>query len=222
MNTLNVIVLAIVITVFTCCNSDSSQKVNNLQKIEISVNAHFNFEDYKPNNWQFALTGNGEMCDWNLIDDAGNKVLAQVSNERLDYRFNLITNKNLIYKDIEITVNFKGVDGKGDQGGGLIWHYIDENNYYVARANPLENNFRVYKVVDGDRIELESANVEINSNQWYNLKITMKGDKIQCFLNNNLELDTNDKTFRDAGKIGLWTKSDAVTYFDDLFVKTIK
>ncbi len=219
MNLLSTIVLVTGLTVLTFCNSNNQQRVNKSRKVEISTNINFNFDNYKPKDWEIAITGEGNMCDWKLIDDHGNKILAQLSNEQTDYRFNLITNNHLNYKDVELSVKFKGIDGEGDQGGGPIWRYIDPNNYYVARANPLENNFRVYKVVNGNRIELESASIKINSKQWYNIKIIMKGDRIQCFFNNILELNTTDKTFQDAGRIGLWTKSDAVTYFDDLIVK---
>jgi hypothetical protein len=88
----------------------------------------------------------------------------------------------------------------------------------VARANPLENNYRVYKVVNGNRIQMESARVTINTGEWYSLKVTMKGDKIKCYFNGKPELETTDSTFKKAGKVGLWTKSDAVTYFDDFKV----
>ncbi len=216
MKTINLFILASILSIFTCCNSSSQQK------IEISKNTNFNFDNYQPENWEIALTGNGKMCNWKLINDNNNMVLAQISNEKPDYRFNLIINKKLYYKDVEIALKFNGIDGEGDQGGGPVWHYIDNNNYYVARANPLENNFRLYKVINGDRIELKSANIKINSKQWYQIKIIMKGDKIQCYFNNKLELETTDNTFPTAGKIGLWTKSDAVTYFDDLNIKAIK
>lgn len=222
MNIFNTMILVIVATVLSCCNSSSQQKICDLKNVEISTDTSFNFDNYNPVDWQMAVTGKGKMCDWNLIDDAGNKVLAQVSSERPDYRFNIITNKYLNYRDIDISVKFKGVNGKGDQGGGPVWRYIDENNYYVARANPLENNFRLYKVVNGNRIELKSANVDINSHQWYKLRIVMQGNKIQCYFNDKLELETRDTAFLNAGRIGLWTKSDAVTYFDDFIVNTVK
>lgn len=186
----------------------------------------FDFENYdvnsKPVNWTIALTGEGKMCEWKILNDGGNKVLAQVSKEKNDYRFNLISNNDLSYDDVQIEVKFKGITGKNDQGGGPVWRYIDENNYYVARANPLENNCRVYKVVDGDRIQLKSARLVIDSNKWYTLKITMKGDNIECYFNNKLELKTSDGTFKKSGKVGLWTKSDAVTYFDNFKVTPIK
>ena len=178
----------------------------------------FSFENFKLDKssvWTSHITGNGAPCKWEIINDAENNVLAQVSNETDDYRFNIIVNDSLQYKNLEIYLRFKGVEGNGDQGGGPVWRYQDENNYYVARANPLENNFRVYKVTNGRRIELKSAHININSNQWYTIKITMDEDMIKCYFNNKLELELTDNTFKNSGKIGLWTKSDAVTYFDD-------
>ena len=185
----------------------------------------YSFDNFKLDEtsaWSSHITGNGAPCKWEIINDAGNNVLAQVSKETEDYRFNIIVNDSLQYKNLEINLRFKGVTGNGDQGGGAVWRYQDENNYYIVRANPLENNFRVYKVVNGRRIELQSSNVKINSNQWYDIKITMIDNAIKCYFNNTLELELSDNTFTNSGKIGLWTKSDAVTYFDDFEIIPLK
>ncbi|RUT79119.1 family 16 glycoside hydrolase [Ancylomarina longa] len=183
----------------------------------------FDFENYKlnkiPTDWKLFVTGKGELCNWKIKNDGeGNKVLAQLSKDKTDYHFNLIINESLNYKDVQLQINVKGVSGKGDQGGGPVWRFQNENNYYVARINPLENNFRVYKVVNGNRKELKSANIKINTAQWYKLKISMLGNEIKCYLNGELALETTDNTFTDSGKIGLWTKSDAVSYFDDFSI----
>ncbi len=186
----------------------------------------FNFENYQlgqtPPGWSVSLTGRGKMCSWSILSDNGNKVLAQTSSETSDYRFNIVTNNTLSYKDVEISVRFKAVKGNGDQGGGPVWRYVDENNYYVARANPLENNYRLYKVVNGNRIQLKSANIKMTDGKWYNLKIVMKGNNIQCYFNGKPKLQATDNTFKNAGKIGLWTKSDAATWFDELNIQEVK
>ena len=131
-----------------------------LQPVSTAPDTLFNFENYAEGNipagWTAALTGKGKMCQWRIVNDNGNHVLAQTSSEPPDYRFNIITNNNLIRKEVEISVRFKAVKGLGDMGGGPVWRYIDKNNYYVARANPLEDNYRVYKVVNGNRIQLKS------------------------------------------------------------------
>ena len=185
----------------------------------VSSDTLFSFGNYPvgqtPAGWAEALTGRGKVCRWEIVNDQGNKVLAQLSSETPDYRFNLIVNNTLSYKNVEISVRFKGVKGRGDQGGGPVWRYQDANNYYVARANPLENNFRLYKVVNGSRHMLKSASLRIDTGKWYTLKITMQGNRIKCYFNGKPELEATDNSFPQAGKAGLWTKSDAVTYFDD-------
>ena len=95
--------------------------------------------------------------------------------------------------------------------------YQDNNNYYIARMNPLEDNFRVYKVVAGKRMQLQTReDLKVKAGEWRKLKIEMDGDHIQCYLDGEKYLDARDNTFPDAGKVGLWTKADAQTYFDEL------
>ena len=121
--------------------------------------------------------------------------------------------------DVEATVSFKAVKGEKDQGGGIVWRYQDANNYYIARMNPLEDNFRVYKVVDGKRTkEFQNAEVKVQTGEWHILKIKMTGDHIECFLDGKKHLDVKDDSIAKAGKIGLWTKADAQTYFDQFTV----
>ncbi len=187
----------------------------------------FNFDDAQigalPEGWTSARTGKGNLGIWKVVKDksapSSPNVLAQMSKENLGYHFSLAVADNTNYTDVEIELKFKAVDGQEDQGGGPVWRYQDPNNYYICRANPLESNFRVYKVVDGNRKQLKSARVDIPSGQWHSLKIENKGDHIQCWYNDKLYLDVRDDTFKD-GKIGVWTKADAVTYFDDIKVET--
>lgn len=171
------------------------------------------------------MTGKGGLGKWEVIKDdtapSLPNVIAQTSQEYFGYHFNMTINENETYDDLELSVKFKGVKGKEDQGGGPVWRYQDHDNYYIARANPLENNFRVYKVVNGNRIEMDSARVKVTSNEWHTIKIIARKDQIQCFYNGQLYLEAKDDTFQ-KGKIGLWTKADAVTYFDNLEVMLMK
>jgi len=190
-----------------------------VKSVLVKADTIFHFENdavgKSPVGWTAYLTGRGKPCKWEVRNDAGNKVLAQVSQEQEDYRFNIMVNDGLSYKDVTISVKFKGVTGKNDQGGGPVWRFQDANNYYVVRANPLENNFRLYKVVNGDRRMLKSARLNIETGKWYTLKVIMKGNRITCYFDGKPELETTDDTFLQAGKTGLWSKSDAVTYFDE-------
>ena len=132
-------------------------------------------------------------------------------------------------KNVELSVKMKGVNGKNDQGGGFVWRFIDADNYYVVRANPLENNVVLYKVVNGDRTDLpilgkgRTYGVDVPSlgNNWNTLKLIVVDDLFTVYLNGKELFKVKDNTFTKAGRIGLWTKSDAVTYFDNFQVKNI-
>ena len=188
------------------------------------------FEDAKvgklPEGWSRAQTGKGEGSVWKVQQDesapAGANVLTQTSSAGPNALFNLCVAAKSSYKDVDLTVSFKALTGDIDQGGGPVWRYKDANNYYIARMNPLEDNFRVYKVVDGRRQQLGSSDVEAPAGKWHTIRVVQKGNHIQCYLNVKLHLDVKDDTFTDAGKIGLWTKADAVTSFDKLSVATPK
>ena len=172
------------------------------------------------------LTGKGGPGKWEVIKDdtatSTPNVIAQTSQEYFGYHFGMAVNENEVYGDFELIVKFKGVTGEEDQGGGPVWRYQDNNNYYIARANPLEDNFRVYKVVDGKRIQMDSARLKVTSGEWHTIKILARKNRIQCFYDGQPYLDVTDDTFQKAGRVGLWTKADAVTYFDDLEVRPIE
>ena len=156
-----------------------------------------------------------------MVEDAttpGNKALAQVSDKGPGRIFNLCVAENTNFADVDLTVAFKAVAGKMDQGGGPVWRYKDADNYYIARMNPLEDNYRVYKVVNGRRMQLGDAEATAPAGVWHTLRVVQQGDRIQCYLNGKLHLDVKDDTFK-SGKIGLWTKADSQTRFAGLEVK---
>ncbi len=179
-----------------------------------------------PNDFSNQLTGKGGMGKWEVIKDdtapSISNVIAQTSQEYFGYHFSMAINEKEAYDDFELIVKFKGVAGREDQGGGPVWRYQDSNNYYIARANPLEDNYRVYKVVNGKRIKLDSARLEVTSGEWHTIKIIALKEHIQCYYDGQPYLGVKDDTFQKEGKIGLWIKADAVTYFDDLEVRPIK
>jgi hypothetical protein len=176
--------------------------------------------DKLPAGWAADKTGKGEGSVWKIVKDetapAGPQVLAQTSSDGPNPLFNLCVCDEASLTDVELSVSYKAVTGKKDQGGGLMWRYKDAGNYYIARENPLEGNLRVYRVVGGKRAQLATADVTPAAGKWHMLRIVHRGDHIQCYLDDKLHLDVKDTTFKDAGKVGLWTKADAVTYFDDL------
>jgi hypothetical protein len=159
-----------------------------------------------------------EVGEWKVTadDSAPSKpnVLAQTAKNS-GSTFNVVLVADPKYKDVEVSVRMKAIAGDEDQGGGLVWRAKDVKNYYIARFNPLEDNYRVYKVVDGRRIQLASADIKATPG-WHTLKVEMAGDHIQCYFDEKRYLDVKDDTFKEAGKIGLWSKADAQSHFDDL------
>jgi hypothetical protein len=177
-----------------------------------------------PRGWKAEHTGKGEGSVWKVVADESapsghGAVLAQTA-ESPNAFFNVCVLENSHFKDLELQVEFKAVRGKNDQGGGLVWRYRDHDNYYLARMNPLEENFRVYRVVAGKRKQLQSREgLKAKSDEWHTIKIDMEKDHIRCYFDGAKMLDVKDETFKDGGKIGLWSKSDAQTYFDRLEVR---
>jgi len=198
-----------------------------VKKLAMSAPLTLALDDAKvgglPEGWVAAKTGEGAGSVWKIVEDPtaphGNKVLAQISDQGPNRIFNLCIAEKTSFADVDLSVAFKAVGGKLDQGGGLVWHYKDANNYYIARMNPLEDNYRVYKEVAGKRIQLGTADIKIPSRTWHTLRVVHNADHIQCFLDGKLYLDARDDTFPDAGKVGLWTKADAQTYFADFQAK---
>ena len=161
-----------------------------------------------------------EVGKWEVAPDstAPSKpnVLAQLAKSS-GSTFNITIVNGGNYKDVDITVKMKAIAGSTDQGGGIVWRAKDPKNYYVARFNPLEDNYNLYHVVNGRRSEIKGAKVK-STPGWHSLRVTMTGDHIQCYLDGRKHLDAKDSTFKEAGRIGLWTKSDAQSHFDDLEV----
>jgi hypothetical protein len=178
-----------------------------------------------PAGWKAAQTGKGESV-WKVVadDTAPSKsgyVLSQTTADK-DALFNLCVADEPSLKDVEVTVAFKAIKGEKDQGGGIVWRYQDANNYYIARMNPLEDNFRVYKVVAGKRSkEFQDAEVKVKAGEWHTLKIEMKGDQIECYLDGKKYLEVKDDSITKAGKVGLWSKADAQTHYDQFTVKDL-
>lgn len=183
-----------------------------------------------PRGFSTALTGQGKSGVWVVMKDAkspdrGN-VLAQTDADPTGYRFPVCVLDDVSAKDLDLSVAFKPVTGRGDQAAGLVWRYADANNYYIVRANAIENNVVLYKVQDGKRTDLPlkgigrtyGTKVTVSSGQWSTLRVTAAGNLFTVYLNGERLFDVEDSTFPGAGRVGVWTKADSVTYFDDLRV----
>lgn len=207
----------------------STEATPNLQADTI-----FTFENYNigkfPSGWSQYYTGKSDTTDWKIIDDNGNKVLAQLSEEDVSGHFNEVVFDGFKVKNVELKVKVKGVKGERDQGGGFVWRFIDADNHYIVRANPLEDNVVLYKMENGKRTDLPllgkgrtyGVDVEPLGSGWNNLRLTVVDNLFTVYLNGKEIFQVKDETFINAGKVGLWTKADAVTYFDEFEVISIK
>jgi len=186
-----------------------------------------------PSGFSTALTGRGRPGKWVVMKDPASpnqgNVLAQTDADTTGYRFPVCVYDGLTAKDVDITVKFKPVSGKGDQGAGIVWRYRDKDNYYIVRANALEGNVVLYKVEKGRRTDLPvvgkgrtyGMKEKVPSEVWGTLRVVAKGNLFEVYHNEKKLYEVKDETFKEAGKIGLWTKADSVIYFDDLQV-TVK
>ena len=157
--------------------------------------------------------------DWRIMEfndaPSPSRVFAQQMNTGAEHAYKTVFIEDVTAADLDLQVSFLAVGGKGDMGGGLIWRAADDRNYYLARANPLEQNIRAYRVVKGVRHLLMNFDQVIPVRKWHRLRAVAQGQRLEVFFDGRTVLKLSDKTFTN-GRIGLWTKSDAVTYFDDL------
>ncbi len=193
------------------------------------VAATYNFDAENPGEaplgWRVEATpaGSTPLARWAVqrVESApsrpGALAVVDIPHDQ-DRVFNLCWTAEDRARNCRLTVRFRAVSGDVDQGGGPIWRVQDANNYYICRANPLEGNFRLYKVVNGVRTQLASASVDVPADVWHTIGVTHRGDNITCTLNGFTRIEATDDAISQAGGVGVWTKADAITQFDDFAV----
>jgi hypothetical protein len=176
--------------------------------------------------WRFTKTNGGDPPRWAIAVDQTSptqpQVLAQLSEDGTSGRFPLAIYESTETRNGELVVRFKPISGRVDQAAGLIWRYRDENNYYVVRANSLEENVVLYKVENGRRMPLGpvgrssdyGVRQPVPAERWSSLGVVFEGDKFTVLFDEKPLFEVVDTTFTEPGKVGLWTKADSVTYFD--------
>jgi hypothetical protein len=177
-----------------------------------------------PAGFTFARTGRGGKGEWTVTLDAtaaGGRAIEQTSTDRTDYRLPLAIPESLSASNLNAEIRFKAVAGKIDQAGGIVVRLQDPDNYYVARANALEDNVRFYRVVGGRREQLGGANLKVTPNEWHTLGLRAEGERFTVSYDGNMLFSVTDKTFAEAGGVALWTKADSVTRFDQLTITTL-
>jgi len=182
------------------------------------VAANVNFDDGKagagPKGWTLTKTGKGEP-KWTIEKDdtAPSKPNVLKQSGAATYPLAIKEDSNL--KDGFVEVKFKPLSGEEDQAGGIIWRCKDPDNYYLCRANALENNVRIYHFVNGKRTQFKGANLPVAANQWHTLRVNFTGNRFVVIFDGKELFTAEDETIPTAGKVGLWTKADSVTLFDD-------
>jgi hypothetical protein len=173
-----------------------------------------------PAGFSFGRTGSGAPGRWvvRAASDAPSSpnVLAQTDTDRTDNRFPVAVADTPLLRDLTLSVRCKPVSGRVDRACGIVWRYRDENNYYLTRANALEDNVCWYYVQNGRRIEVKRVHVKVASGVWQTLRADMRGDHVEVYFNDKKLIDVHDSRFTAPGKVGVWTKADSYTLFDDL------
>ena len=167
-----------------------------------------------PSGWTATQTGTGHAI-WTVVQDETAPSKPNVLKQSGQATYPVCLKDTTSLKDGFVEVKFKALSGREDQAGGVVWRAKDANNYYVARANALENNVTIYHTIDGRRTEKKRANMKVAPNQWHTLRVDFQAGHFTVALNGQKALEWDDETFKDAGKVGVWTKADSVTVFDD-------
>ncbi len=201
------------------------------RSVAFSSPIRFSFEEAPvgklPEGWKTFKTGPGDKMRWETVSEGGNKVLAQLLDDNPGGHFNIAIYEPVMAKNVSLQTRFKSVKGKTDQGGGFVWRFRDADNYYIVRANSLENNVVLYKVENGKRTDLPlvgkgktyGAEAKVPTVTWHTLELNAMDSVFIVGVNGKELFRVVDKTFAGAGKVGFWSKADAVTYFDDFLVE---
>lgn len=186
-----------------------------------------------PGGFTPVHSGNGHTGEWQVVaapdTPSGGRAVAQLDPDRTNYRFPLLVLDSVVARDVEIEVTGKPISGTKDQAIGLVWRYQDPDNYYVVRANALEDNVVLYKMEGGKRSDLDlegrgrtyGLDVEVPRGSWSRLGVVARANRFTALLDGEELFVVEDDTFTTAGKVGLWTKADSVTWFDDLAVRVL-
>jgi hypothetical protein len=178
----------------------------------------FNFDgdapDLQPSGWQSGVTGRGS-ARWTVRQDASAPSAPQVLQQSGVGAFPWIVHSGTSLEDGFVEVKFKALAGKQDQAGGVVWRWKDGDNYYVARANAMEDNVSLYYTEGGRRITLKYVDAPVPPQKWHALRVEFAGRRIAVIFNGRKTIETEDGHIAGAGSVGMWTKADSVTAFDD-------
>ena len=180
--------------------------------------ATVNFEETEtgqiPSGWLAGVTGKGTP-KWSVVKDDSAPSKPNALKQSGEGTYPWCVKKDVSLKDGFVEVKFKPLSGEADRAGGVVWRWQDGDNYYIARANALEDNVRIYHFKDGKRTQFKTADIKVAANQWHTLRVEFEGNHFRVIFDGKQLYDAEDSTIAKAGPVGLWTKADSVTLFDD-------
>ena len=184
----------------------------------IALSESVNFDDLKtgapPPGWTATKTGKG-AAKWAVVADDSAPSKPNVLKQSGEATYPVCLKNDTSLKDGFVEVKFKPISGKEDQAGGVIWRCKDADNYYIARANALEDNVTIYHTIKGRRTEKKRTQMKVSSHEWHTLRVDFRGNHFTVTFDGKKAIEWDDKTFTEAGMVGVWTKADSVTLFDD-------
>jgi hypothetical protein len=180
--------------------------------------ATVNFDDFKPGapppGWTATRTGKGD-AKWEVVADDSAPSKPNVLKQSGEATYPVCFKSDTSLKDGFVEVKFRPIAGKEDQAGGVIWRCQDADNYYIARANALEDNLTIYHTIKGKRVAFKNVDTKVASGVWHSLRVEFEGNKFAVIFDGKKLIEATDDSFSEAGKVGVWTKADSVTLFDD-------
>ena len=179
-----------------------------------------------PQGWTVTMTGQGTP-KWTVEDDPSAPSKSKIVKQSGRATYPLLLKNGTSIKDGFVEIQFKAISGSEDRAAGIVWRAKDANNYYVVRANALEDNVVLYKTIDGKRSPIDivgrsggyGVKVPVPAGRWHTLRVEFEGRRFKVVFNGQRLFEVDDRTFSEAGQVGLWTKADSITVFDNVFVR---
>jgi hypothetical protein len=214
-----IVLVAVVVLFLASCTSgqSDSQSSSAPEGLFTKTEESWNFDEDSPGNPPKGAVVFSGTWEVRPESDAPTEPNALCQTGEAEFPATALSDKE--YTDLALTTDFKPISGQEDQAAGLIFRVQDESNYYIVRANALEGNVGIYKYKDGRRTELQSESTDVEQGKWQELRVEVTGDKIRALLGKKEVVEATDDEFT-SGRVGLWTKADSLTCFDDVSVET--